>query len=138
MAYYFSCNQCNVTNLFNDGNVTKLDPVEEYHLIKGVSGGAINVKEKEIVICKSCIKKETRLKGNYIIIWKVIKMRNDFNRLIPISIIASIAICIVLLRTMILDLNEFFGYRDIIIFMVVQFVLTFNIYLTIKLNWKGR
>ena len=68
MAYYFSCNQCNVTNLFNDGNVTKLDPVEEHHLIKGVSGGAINVKEKEIVICKSCIKKETRLKGNYIII----------------------------------------------------------------------
>ena len=65
-------------------------------------------------------------------------MRNDFNKLIPISVIASIAICIVLLRTMILDLNEFFGYPDIIIFMVVQFVLTFNIYLTIKLNWKGR
>ena len=27
---------------------------------------------------------------------------------------------IALLRTMILDLNEFFGYRDIILFMVVQ------------------
>ena len=65
-------------------------------------------------------------------------MRNDFSRLIPISIIASIAICIVLLRTMILDLNEYFGYRDIIIFMVVQFVLTFNMYLTIVLNKKGR
>ncbi len=65
-------------------------------------------------------------------------MRNDFSRLIPISIIASIAICIALLKTMILDLNEFFGYRDIIIFMVVQFVLTFNIYLTIILNRKGK
>ena len=68
MAYYFSCNQCNITNLFNDGNVIKLDPIKEYHLIKGVSGGAINVKEKESVICTSCIKKQTRLKGNYIII----------------------------------------------------------------------
>ena len=58
-------------------------------------------------------------------------MRNDFSRLIPISVIALIAICIVLLRTMILDLNEFFGYRDIVIFMVVQFVLTFNISCTI-------
>ena len=65
-------------------------------------------------------------------------MRNDFSRLIPISVLASISICIVLLRTMILDLNEFFGYRDIILFMVVQFVLTFNIYLTIVLNRKGR
>jgi len=65
-------------------------------------------------------------------------MRNNFSNLIPISVIASIAICIVLLRTMILDLNEFFGYRDILIFMIVQFVLTFNIYLTIVLNRKGR
>lgn len=65
-------------------------------------------------------------------------MRNDFSRLIPISIIASIVICLVLLRTMILDLNEFFGYRDIILFMIVQFVLTFNIYLTVVLNRKGR
>jgi hypothetical protein len=68
MAYYFSCNKCNITSLFNNGNVTKLDPIKEYHLIKGVSGGAINVKEKESVICTTCIKKETRLKGNYIII----------------------------------------------------------------------
>jgi hypothetical protein len=35
-------------------------------------------------------------------------------------------------------MNEYFGYRDILIFMVVQFVLTFNIYLTIVLNRKGR
>ena len=65
-------------------------------------------------------------------------MRNDFNKLIPISVIASIAICITLLKTMIVDMNEYFGYRDILIFMVVQFVLTFNIYLTIVLNRKGR
>jgi hypothetical protein len=65
-------------------------------------------------------------------------MRRDFSNLIPISVITTIAICIALLRTMILDLNEFFGYRDIILFMVVQFVLTFNIYLTIVLNRKGR
>jgi hypothetical protein len=65
-------------------------------------------------------------------------MRNNFSNLIPISVITTIAICIALLRTMILDLNEFFGYRDIILFMVVQFVLTFNIYLTIVLNRKGR
>ena len=68
MAYYFSCNECNTTNLFDDGIVTKLDPIKEYHLIKGVSGGAINVKEKESVICTSCISKKIRLKGNYIII----------------------------------------------------------------------
>jgi hypothetical protein len=68
MAYYFNCNECNITNLFDDGNVTKLDPIKEYHLIKGVSGGAINVKEKESVICASCISKKIRLKGNYIII----------------------------------------------------------------------
>ena len=33
-----------------------------------------------------------------------------------------------LLKNMIVDLNEFFGYRDIMLFMLVQFVLTFNIY----------
>ena len=65
-------------------------------------------------------------------------MRNNFSNLIPISVITSIAICIALLKNMIVDLNEFFGYRDIMLFMLVQFVLTFNIYLTIKLNWKGR
>ena len=65
-------------------------------------------------------------------------MRNNFSNLIPISVLVSISICIVLLKTMIVDMNEYFGYRDIIIFMVVQFVLTFNIYLTIVLNRKGR
>ena len=65
-------------------------------------------------------------------------MRNNFSNLIPISVITSIEICIALLKNMIVDLNEFFGYRDIMLFMLVQFVLTFNIYLTIKLNWKGR
>ena len=68
MAYYFSCRECDITCLFDNGNVTKLDPVEEYHLIEGVSGGAINIKEKESVICTSCISKKIRLKGNYIII----------------------------------------------------------------------
>ena len=65
-------------------------------------------------------------------------MRNNFSNLIPISVIASIAICIVLLKNIIVEMNEYFGYRDILIFMVVQFVLTFNIYLTIVLNRKGR
>ena len=64
-------------------------------------------------------------------------MRNNFSNLIPISVIASIAICIVLLKNIIVEMNEYFGYRDILIFMVVQFVLTFNIYLTFKLNRKG-
>ena len=63
-------------------------------------------------------------------------MRNNFNALIPISVITSIAICIVLLKDIISDFHEYYGYRDIIIFMVVQFVMTFNIYLTFKLNRK--
>ena len=63
-------------------------------------------------------------------------MRNNFNDLIPISVITSIAICIVLLKNIISDFHEYYGYRDIIIFMVVQFVMTFNIYLTFKLNRK--
>ena len=65
-------------------------------------------------------------------------MRNNFSNLIPISVIITIAICIVLLKNIIVEMNEYFGYRDILIFMVVQFVLTFNIYLTIVLNRKGR
>ena len=64
-------------------------------------------------------------------------MRNNFSNLIPISLITTIAICITLLKTMIVDMNEYFGYRDILIFMLVQFVLTFNIYLIFKLNRKG-
>ena len=65
-------------------------------------------------------------------------MRNNFSNLIPISVIITIAICITLLKNIIVEMNEYFGYRDILIFMVVQFVLTFNIYLTIVLNRKGR
>ena len=65
-------------------------------------------------------------------------MRNNFSNLIPISVIITIAICIALLKNIIVEMNEYFGYRDILIFMVVQFVLTFNIYLTIVLNRKGR
>ena len=64
-------------------------------------------------------------------------MRNNFNPLIPISIIITLAICIVLLKTYILELNEYFGYYDILLFMVVQFVFTFNLYLMFKLNKKG-
>jgi len=64
-------------------------------------------------------------------------MRNNYSALVPISVITSMAICVVLLKDIIADFNEYYGYRDIIIFMVVQFVLTFNIYLTYKLNKKG-
>ena len=66
MAYYFSCNECNITNIFNNGSVTSIDPTKEYHLIKNVKGGAIG--DNESVICDSCISKKVRLKGNHIII----------------------------------------------------------------------
>ena len=68
LAYFMALYNGVDTNLFDNGSVTKLDPVKEYHLIKGVQGGAINIKEKETVICASCISKKIRLKGNYIII----------------------------------------------------------------------
>ena len=68
MAYYFSCKECNTTSLFDNGSVTNLDPNKQYHLIENVKGGYINTKENESVICKSCISKKVRLKGNYIII----------------------------------------------------------------------
>ena len=29
MAYYFSCRECDITSLFDNGNVTKLDPVKQ-------------------------------------------------------------------------------------------------------------
>mgnify|MGYP000433198988 FL=1 len=64
-------------------------------------------------------------------------MNNNLKNLIPISIIVTIAICITLLKNIIQDFNEYYGYYDIAIFMLVQFILTFNIYLTIKLNRKG-
>ena len=64
-------------------------------------------------------------------------MNNNLKNLIPLSVIVTISICIVLLKNIIQDFNEYYGYYDIAIFMLVQFILTFNIYLTIKLNMKG-
>ena len=66
MAYYFSCNECNITNIFNNGSVTSIDPTQEYHLVRNMRGGAIG--DNETVICDSCISKKVRLKGNHIII----------------------------------------------------------------------
>ena len=68
MAYYFSCNECNTTSLFDNGVITKVNPIEDYHLLRNVRGGYINTNDNESVICKSCISKKVRLKGNYIII----------------------------------------------------------------------
>ena len=68
MAYYFSCKECNITSLFDNGVITKVNPIEDYHLLRNVRGGYINTNENETVICKSCISKKVRLKGNYIII----------------------------------------------------------------------
>ena len=65
-------------------------------------------------------------------------MNNNLKNLIPLSVIVTISICIVLLKNIIQDFNEYYGYYDIAIFMLVQFILTFNIYLTIKLNMKGK
>jgi hypothetical protein len=64
-------------------------------------------------------------------------MNSNLKNLIPLSVIVTISICIVLLKNIIQDFNEYYGYYDIAIFMLVQFILTFNIYLTIKLNMKG-
>jgi len=38
---------------------------------------------------------------------------------------------------MILELNEYFGYYDILLYMLIQFVFTFNLYLMFKLNKQG-
>ena len=65
-------------------------------------------------------------------------MNNNLKNLIPISVLVTISICIVLLKNIIQDFNEYYGYYDIAIFMLVEFILTFNIYLTIKLNTKGK
>ena len=65
-------------------------------------------------------------------------MNNNLKNLIPISVLVTISICIVLLKNIIQNFNEYYGYYDIAIFMLVQFILTFNIYLTIKLNTKGK
>ena len=63
-------------------------------------------------------------------------MNNNFKNLIPISVLTSLAICIVLLKNIIQEFNDYYGYYDIAIFMLIQFIITFNIYLTIKLNRK--
>ena len=65
-------------------------------------------------------------------------MNNNLKNLIPLSIIVTISICIVILKNMIVELNDYQGLKDIFKFMIVQFILTFNIYLTIKLNMKGK
>jgi len=70
MAYYYSCNECDITNIFDDGFITNIDPIEDYLLLRNIRGGAINVDQNESVICSSCVSTKTRLKGNYIIIEK--------------------------------------------------------------------
>ena len=70
MAYYFSCNECNTTSLFNNGSITNIDPIENYLLLRNIRGGSISLNQNESVICSSCVSTKTRLKGNYIIIEK--------------------------------------------------------------------
>jgi hypothetical protein len=65
-------------------------------------------------------------------------VNNNLKNLIPISILISIAICIVLMKNLVQEFNEYYGYSDIGFFVLVQFILTFNIYLTFKLNSGGR
>ena len=65
-------------------------------------------------------------------------MQGNLKNLIPLSIIVTISICLVLLKNIVQDFNEYYGYYDIALFILVQFILTFNIYLTFKLNSGGR
>ena len=65
-------------------------------------------------------------------------MNSNLKALIPISHIITIAICIVLMKNIIQEFNEYYGYYDILTFVIIQFVLTFNIYLAIKVNMKGK
>ena len=65
-------------------------------------------------------------------------MNHNLKNLIPISILISIPICIVLLKNLVQEFNKYYGYSDIGFFVLVQFILTFNIYLTFKLNSGGR
>ena len=65
-------------------------------------------------------------------------MNNNLKNLVPISILISIAICIVLMKNLVQEFNEYYGYLDIAFFVIVQFILTFNIYITFKLNSGGR
>jgi len=70
MAYYYSCNECNTTSLFDNGCITNIDPIEDYLLLRNIRGGSISLDQNESVICSSCVASKTRLKGNYIIIEK--------------------------------------------------------------------
>ena len=57
MAYYFECETCNTKEYFNTYENPYIAPT-------------LKAKKQsyETVICKSCISKKVRLKGNYIII----------------------------------------------------------------------
>lgn len=65
-------------------------------------------------------------------------MQGNLKNLIPLSVIVTISICLVLLKNIVQEFNEYYGYYDIGLFILVQFILTFNIYLTFKLNSGGR
>jgi hypothetical protein len=61
MAYYFECNECNIREIFNYTPDT-------YIMNNKVWCNEGKKQSYETVICKSCISKKVRLKGNYIII----------------------------------------------------------------------
>ena len=66
MAYYFECDTCNKKQVFSDdANKTKFQDYASNKLIQIFEG---KKQDYETVICKSCISKKIRLKGNYIII----------------------------------------------------------------------
>lgn len=65
-------------------------------------------------------------------------MQGNLKNLIPLSVVVTISICLVLLKNIVQEFNEYYGYYDIGLFILVQFILTFNIYLTFKLNSGGR
>ena len=59
MAYYFECKECGKKEFFN------YVMQSEYYGFKTPKG---KKQDYETVICKPCISKKIRLKGNYIII----------------------------------------------------------------------
>ena len=66
MAYYFECETCNQKEVFpDDANKTKFLDYSSNKLVQIFKG---KKQPNETVICKSCISKKVRLKGNYIII----------------------------------------------------------------------
>lgn len=56
MSYYFECETCNKKEIFAE------DTNDKNQIAKGKK------QEYEIIICKPCIAKKVKLKGNYIII----------------------------------------------------------------------